>query len=229
MMLVPSILWAVIVNKSYFKVLILLLASLLSFSIGGWITILIVWGSIFFMNFFSKVFLFIKYRKKLIIRKNQIFIVTSSIIIITTFLSFVQKLVDFTFMDLFIYFIDKFYKSDGSMTSGGQRIKEISLFLKLLWEYPAGLGGQVNIHEPIGNTGIVVANMSVGIFKSILEVGLIGGLGYLFVTISLLAMIFQVFKKFKHTDPMLFALATSVFSMLLMRLQRADILYLIFM
>jgi ABC-type multidrug transport system fused ATPase/permease subunit len=147
----------------------------------------------------------------------------SLMIIFYAVLSFLQKSVDFNYIYLFQYFIDKFYKSDGSMTSGGQRITEISSFLKLLWEYPAGLGGQVNIHEPIGNTGIVVAGLSVGTFKSILKVGLIGGLGYLFVIISLLAMVFQVFKQFKHTDPMVFALADSVFSMLLMGLQRADI------
>ncbi|MEO0272134.1 MAG: hypothetical protein ABIM30_03465 [candidate division WOR-3 bacterium] len=208
-MLIPAILWILIYEKKFqqqFQLFILILTIFFTFSVGGWLTICIVYFCIFFKFKFKHKK--INFNRKYIV--NGVKLITIFCIIIVTISTFFLKKIDYNW--ILNYFFDKFYTSN---SSGGARLLDVINFIELISKHPAGLGANIEI---LGVSG------SVGIFNTMLETGFIGICGSLMIYTSVLAMIIRI-KNIYYSNKVLISLSAIVLSDVIMSLQRAEMFH----
>lgn len=210
MALLPGIFWFAIANFNITKCFILIAGLFMTFSVGGWLALILSLG----------ILIFNKYSNKIVhnrIRKTIFIIITLTIIIIVG-VSFVLT----TFLDISIsdsaswmnhYSMSKFNTEEG--TSLSSRLQNIQFFINFLKKNPQGI--------PAPLRPLIEYNVSIGVVKSILEAGWIGLMSYCLILLGLLGMIFWSFSKRKYQSTTLIALALSVFSLIIMSFQREDL------
>lgn len=210
MMLLPAFFWFAIADFSYIKLAIIFLGLLLTFSVGGWLTLILSLILIFFILGSQKNSL---QQRRLLIKTTVIYpILLLSLVAIYLIGS------EFLTLDyLQIYGYNKFIVAQGTNSSGATRLSELSFLLSdFIFNHPLGLGANPNLIKEI-NYGI-----SLEIVYNILESGILGLLGYCLMFIATLGMFWRLMKKNIQVSQTTIALAGGIFSLLLMTLQRAN-------
>ncbi len=208
MMLLPGIFWFAVGNRSYWKLGILCVALFMSFSFGGWFTLILVLPFLYQLSRSTK-----KIKKTL---KNIIVFSIASVTIFSVYLlSYLESQGINTFA---LYFLGKMYSEQSDQnTSGGVRVQELITILgDFLFKNPLGLGASSNLFQKVDTT------ISVEAFYNIIESGVLGLIGYLILFGSLGCMMWTIYKKKKPKNQTLLALSASVLSLMIMSLQRAD-------
>lgn len=208
MMLLPGIFWFAVGHRSYWKLCVLCVALFISFSFGGWLTLILV------LPFLYQLSRSMNQIKKTL-KKIILFSIASVTVFFVGLLSYLQSQGIDTFA---LYFLGKMYSEQSDRnTSGGVRVHELITILgDFLFTNPLGLGASSNLFQEVDFT------ISVQAFYNIIESGVLGLLGYLILFVSLGCMMWIIYKKNQPKNKTLLALSASVLSLMIMSLQRAD-------
>jgi hypothetical protein len=163
MFLTPAILWTAIVTPSTLIISILLVAFLLTFSVGGWMALGL---SVVYVAMISP---------RVIKGYNHVIFTIVWLIVVITCVSYLFSVVDVSWMTKYVD--NKFSGNEVptaiAAASGGSsaeaRLNEIDSFLKILSDKPRGYGvypNQMNIQ------------FSIGVMASSIQGGLLGVIGY---------------------------------------------------
>lgn len=211
LMLLPAIFWLAIVEKNNLKLALVGLASLLTFSVGSWLNLILIVTLMVTINFNKTT------KKRLLSKKRLIFSFMSLFSIIAV-INIGLSALSIDPILLIEYVTDKFNLQQGEESSGGYRFNLLSNFIHLILNYPTGVS--LETLQKVFGTDFG----SFGYLGTMVEVGLVGIIGYLLVIAALLGIIIRSFKQRKYKDDMTLALSASVLSMLMMGLQRFDLL-----
>jgi hypothetical protein len=204
MFLTPAIFWTMLIRPSKFTFFSLILADLLSFSIGGW------------MAFGSALVYVVKVCPDLI-KKYQFVIISTFVVtgIIVCF-NLLLQLTDVSWLADYYNYKFEGSGSPDQVSSANIRQNEIETFFNTISENPLGYGTK-SPRIPI---------FSVGFFASSIEGGLLGAIGYFICFMGMLLNLFQHFfissryARSRYTVPILGA----VLSLIIMSFQRIDML-----
>jgi hypothetical protein len=165
MFLTPAILWTMIVTPSTLRILILLTAFLLTFSVGGWMALAI---SIAYVAGISP---------HVIKKHSRIVIIIIWLMVTITCVSYLFSIFDVSWM---IKYVDNKFSGNeisastlatvNGASSADIRRNEIDDFLKILSDKPIGYGVHPNR---------ITAKFSVGIMAASVQGGILGAIGYL--------------------------------------------------
>jgi hypothetical protein len=207
MFLMPALFWNILVKPSKIMLFSMLIALLLTFSVGGWLAFAVAFAYIvrlcpdLIVRYILEKYKFI----------TKIFLALGVILCI----NFLLKVSDVSW--LFDYFNVKFDagSSTDKLSSVGTRQNEIDLFFITLSENPLGYGIKSKY----------IPTFSVGLIASSIEGGLLGVLGYLICFAGILAHIAESLLS-KKTIPsrVTLAILASNLSLVIMSFQRIDML-----
>jgi hypothetical protein len=207
MFLMPGLFWNILVKPSKIMLFSMLIALLLTFSVGGWLAFAIAFAYIvrlcpdLIVRYILEKYKFI----------TKIFLALGVILCI----NFLLKVSDISW--LFEYFNVKFDagSSTDKLSSVGTRQNEIDLFFTTLSENPLGYGIKSQY----------IPTFSVGLIASSIEGGLLGVVGYLICFAGILAHIFESLLTKKSTPSRVtLAILASNLSLVIMSFQRIDML-----
>jgi hypothetical protein len=207
MFLMPGLFWNILVKPSKVMLFSMLIALLLTFSVGGWLGFVISFAYIVRLCP-DLVVRYILEKYKFI---TKIFLALGVILCI----NFLLKVSDISW--LFEYFNVKFDagSSTDKLSSVGTRQNEIDLFFTTLSENPLGYGIKSKYIPPF----------SVGLIASSIEGGLLGVVGYFICFIGIVANIAESLLAKKSTPSRVtLAILASNLSLVIMSFQRIDML-----
>lgn len=215
MMLTPAILWSAFSEKNIIKFLVMMLALILTFSVGGIITL-----SFTILALYACIFIYSKRASTIqlsIIFLKYLFIL---LILFWSFLfvtSFFSEGLQLDFNVISNYVVSKFSVAGSTASSSaGVRLQEIPLAFQLLAESPQGFGANVEIDSQFGT-------ISVGIVRAMLESGVLGSIGYWVMHLSVILAVFRSMTLMSPQNSTLLALSTSILSLELMSWQRSEL------
>jgi hypothetical protein len=207
MFLMPALFWNILVKPSKIMLFSMLIALLLTFSIGGWLAFAVAFAYIvrlcpdLIVRYFLEKYKFI----------TKIFLALGVLLCI----NFLLKVSDITW--LFDYFNVKFDagSSTDKLSSVGTRQNEIDMFFATISENPLGYGIKSKYIPPF----------SVGLMASSIEGGLLGVIGYLICFVGIIAHIVESLLSKKPTPSRVtLSILASNLSLVIMSFQRIDML-----
>ncbi len=206
MFLMPGLFWNILVKPSKIMLFSMLIALLLTFSVGGWMA--------FGVAFIYIVKLCPELISDYILQKykflTKVFLALGVILCI----NFLLKLTDVNW--LFDYFNIKFDAgAPDKVSSVSTRQNEIDTFFTTLWENPLGYGIKSKYIPPF----------SVGLIASSIEGGLLGVVGYFTCFLGMMMNIIEnsFFTKVPPSRAIVAILAANL-SLIIMSFQRIDML-----
>ncbi len=199
--LVPALFWTMLVRPSTVIFLSLFAALILTFSIGGWMSFGI-----------SLIYVIALYPD--VIKKYRAIIVSVFFVLgVLTCLNILMKFVDVGWLSA--YFDYKFtgQGSVDSVSSVDIRQNEIELFFSTLSENPAGYGIKSK----------KIPFLTIGLFASSIEAGLLGVVGYSITVLGMMAILLEnlILTKRRQSRAVVSILGANL-SMLIMSTQRID-------
>jgi hypothetical protein len=207
MFLMPALFWNILVKPSKIMLVSMLIALLLTFSIGGWLAFAVAFAYIvrlcpdLIVRYFLEKYKFI----------TKIFLALGVILCI----NFLLKVSDISW--LFDYFNVKFDagSSTDKLSSVGTRQNEIDMFFATISENPLGYGIKSKY----------IPQFSVGLMASSIEGGLLGVIGYLICFVGIIAHIAESLLSKKPTPSRVtLSILASNLSLVIMSFQRIDML-----